>query len=375
MRSFPILSILAFFVLFCISNGCAKKASDKEKPQVDKTAMFTNIGNNIIIPNYQALKIAVDKLDSATTAFNSNPDNTNLANLQNLYTDTYRTWQKCSVFEFGPAETEYLRNNVNIFPTDTVQINSNIASAPGSFDLNSIANWKAKGLPGLDYLLYGTGIDNNAILLKFTTDGQAANRKTYLAALTADMKTKVNNVLNGWLPTGGNYISTFINSNGTDIGSSLGLLVNQLNYDLEVIKNFELGIPTGKQSAGVIHPEKVEAFYSGNSIELALLQLHTIENIFLGVSQQGNGPGFDDYLDQIGAQYNGGPLSSVIKNQFSITFSKLQLVPDPLSATIQNNITVADDAFLQLQQLVILLKTDMPSAMGVLISYADTDGD
>jgi predicted lipoprotein len=373
MKSFFILSIIFCSLLLCLSPGCKPKKTEDEKADVDKKAMLSNIGNNIIIPNYKALKVAIDKLDSATTAFNLNPDNTNLTNLQNLFKEAYRIWQTCSPFDLGPAETEYLRVNMNTFPTDTTLINSNISA--GGYDINSIANWKAKGLPGVDYLLYGTGADNNEILLQYTTDADAAKRKTYLAVLTADMKTKVTTVVNAWLSTEGNYINTFINADGTDIGSSLGLLVNQLNYDLEIIKNFKVGTPLGKQTLGVFHPEKTEGYYSGISVELALLQLQTIEDIFLGRSNQGNGFGFDDYLDQIGAQYNGGSLSTTIKNQFTSAITKLQLVPDPLSSSIQNNTTAVDAAYVELQKLVVLLKTDMPSEMGILITYVDNDGD
>jgi uncharacterized protein len=367
--------LLTGILFLCISVRCKKKPKEDPDPEpsFDKKAMLSNIGNNIIIPNYQSLKAAVDKLDSATAAFNLNPDNANLLNLQNIFKDAYRAWQVCSVFDLGPAETEYFRINMNTFPADSVQIKTNISS--GSYNLDAIANWDAKGFPALDYLLFGTGSDNNAILLTYTTDTEAAKRKQYLADLTADMKTKTNTVLNGWLPSGGNYINTFINADGTDIGSSIGQLVNQLNYDLEVLKNNKLGIPLGKQSMGTQFPEKVEAYYSGISAELLLLQIKEIENIFLGKSSQGDSLGFDDYLDQLGAQYNGASLATIIKNQFASAIAKLELLSDPLSSDIQSNTALADAAYVEVQKLVVLLKTDMSSALGVLITYVDNDGD
>jgi uncharacterized protein len=373
MRRISVLLVISAVFLVLIE-GCKKKDKDNDpEPSFDRRAMLSNVGNNIIIPNYQSLKAAVDKLDSATAAFNLNPDNTNLVNLQNIFKDAYRAWQICSVFDLGPAETEYFRINMNTFPTDSVQINSNISS--GSYNMDAIANWDAKGFPGMDYLLFGTGADNNAILLRYTTDSDAANRKQYLADLTADMKAKTNTVLTAWLPSGGNYINTFVNTDGTDIGSSIGQLVNQLNYDYEILKNYKLGVPLGKQNLGTQLPEKVEAYYSGISTELLLLQIKAIENIFLGKSSQGDGLGFDDYLDQIGAQYNGGSLATAIKNQFASATAKLELLSDPLSADIQSNTALAEAAYVEVQKLVVLLKTDMPSALGVLITYFDNDGD
>ena len=42
---------------------------------------------------------------------------------------------------------------------------------------------------------------------------------------------------------------------------------------------------------------------------------------------------------------------------------------------IQTNKTQVDNAYEKLQQLVPLLKVDLTSALGVLITYADNDGD
>ena len=372
--------LLIFTTVCTLSAGLiisCKKKDDAVSPDnsFDRVALLTNLGNNIIIPNYQSLVNAVNKLDSAITAFNANPNASNLTNLQNIFKDSYRAWQYCSVFEIGPADTEFLRANSNTFPTDTTRINTNVSS--GTYSLAAAANLAAKGFPGLDYLLFGTGADNAHILAKYTTDANATNRKKYLKDLSAELKTNTTFVLNSWLlSTDGNYIKTFISASGTDVGSSLGLLINQLNLDLDILKNNKLGIPLGKQSNGAQLINKTEAFYSGISAELALIELQTMQNIYLGKSTvQGDGVGLDDYLIQLNSQYNGGTLNDAIKNQFATAITKLQAVPDPLSNTILNNTTVVNSAYTEAQKLLVLLKTDMPSALGVQITYADNDGD
>lgn len=343
-------------------------------PSFDRKVMLENIGNNIIIPNYHALQNKVTALDMAWSAFSSNTNTTNLIILRDTLKETFRAWQLCSVFEFGPAENELLRSNLNIFPTDTSQIHSNIEA--GSYDLSSVSNIDAKGFPALDYLFFGLGDNVNDILVKYTTDTNAPKRKAYVSALVSEIKSKVSNTYNAWLSTGGNYISTFSNNTGTDIGSSIGNLVNQLNYDLETIKNAKLGIPLGKKTLGTPLPEKTEAYYSEISSELMLKNYQTIENIFLGKGASGNdGSGLDDYLTYLNAQYNGGSLTDAIKAQFSTTKNKLQLLADPLSATIINDPAAADNAYTEIQKTVVLLKVDMTSAMGVLITYQDNDGD
>jgi uncharacterized protein len=81
------------------------------------------------------------------------------------------------------------------------------------------------------------------------------------------------------------------------------------------------------------------------------------------------------YLTNAKATYNGGPLSDTITAAFASDITALQAVPDPLSQTIQTNPASAQAAFAASQKLVALLKTDMPSSLGVLITYGDNDGD
>jgi hypothetical protein len=139
-----------------------------------------------------------------------------------------------------------------------------------------------------------------------------------------------------------------------------------------------LGIPLGLIPVGVtspVLPKEVEAYYSGISAQLALAQLKAVQGIFLGNSGKGNGLGLATYLINAGAKYKGGLLSDTIKAAFTLDVTDLQAVPDPLSQTIQTNPAPVQAAFAVSQQLVALLKTDMPSALGVLITYGDNDGD
>ena len=264
-------------VFLTLSTACKKKDKqdeDDEKADFDRKPMLENIGSNIIIPSYENLNTAVNKLDSAILDYTANPDLTRLTNTQNLFKDAYKAWVACSMFEFGPAETALLRVNVNTFPTTVATIESNITN--GTYDLSSVSNLSAKGFPAIDYLLFGIGADNNAILAEYVSGTNAANRKQYLNDISAEIKSKVNSVYNSWIPGGGNYYNTFVNSTGTSSGSSTALLVNQLNQDLEIAKNYRCGIPLGKNSGGVLYPEQVEAYYSGISKDLALLHIEAL---------------------------------------------------------------------------------------------------
>ncbi|MEO8761646.1 MAG: imelysin family protein [Bacteroidia bacterium] len=369
------LSAVCLLGLLLSVVACKKKATptitNPSSVNFDRKGMLTNLANNLIIPSYQALNTTVITLDSSVTVFNTSQNITTLANLQAAFKNAYLAWQSCSAFEVGPADQLSLNVAVNTFPTDTHQISTNINS--GSYNLAGLVNQPARGFPAIDYLLFGIGADANAILAEYTTDSKAAGRKQYLAALSADIKTNIQTVLSAWQS---GYTNTFVNATGSDVGSSLGLLMNSLDYDLEILKNDELGIPLGKHSMGNILPNEVEAYYSGISVQLAVQQLKIIQNIYLGKSIQGSdGLGLDDYLVALNAQYNNGSLNDAIKAQFNTAITDLGNVPDPLSNTIITNATPANKAYVDIQKLVVLMKTDMPSATGILITFVDNDGD
>jgi uncharacterized protein len=369
-------------IYFCLASltllfsQCDKKKEEEATPEssFDKSGMLANIGDNLIIPAYADFKISVDSLKLVSDAFVANPTAASLDDLQASFFRCYSQFQWISTYEFGPGETEYIRTSLNVFPCDTAEINGKIAA--GNTNFSTISDIDVKGFPGMDFLLYGYHLNDASILTLFTTDANSANRKNYLTAMVAEMKSKTDLVNTGWNASGGNYISTFKNSTGNDVGSSIGLLVNQLNFDLEMLKNARIGIPLGKRSLGVPLPEKSEAFFSGISLALANQHISNIENIYLGRSRQNNdGLGFDDYLTYVDARYGSVSLNEAIKSKLSSAKIKLAAIPGPLSDAVINNASLVDAAYLELQQLVILLKVDMTSALGVSITYVDNDGD
>lgn len=360
------------FSLILIFSQCnkKKKTNEPEEPETtfDKQGMLTNIADNVILPAYNSFKISLDSLVNSYNTFKTSGTIADFQTVKQKYLAAYLKYQRIDLFELGPAESISIRGNFNVFPTDTAQIKSNISS--GNYNLGSVSNIPAKGFPALDFLFYGKNQSELSVVQSFTT---SANRKQYVSEILNEMSSKINSVISGW----STYKETFTNSLGTDIGSSIGYLVNQINYQLDYLKNSKIGIPLGKKSLGVILPDKCEAYYSSShSLQFAIESLNLIENTYLGRSPSGNNDkGFDDYLDHIGAKHNGNSLNADINTQFAVTKSKLAAIQNPLSSQFNSNYAVVDAAYFDLVKLLVLLKTDMPSSLGVVITYQDGDGD
>lgn len=351
---------------------------DKNKPKdptdtFDKTALLTQIGGQLALPAYTSLAQATDTLAEKYALFATQKDMSSLKALQAQFLRCYVLFQEISVYDLGPAETELFRANANTFPCDTAQILSKIQN--GDFQLNTAADIDAKGFPALDFLLFDVHNSDAFILQRFTSSPQATNYLAYLEALIAEIKLKSNTIAAAWSASGNNYLSTFISNTGSNTGGSIGMLVNQFCYDLEVLKNASIAIPAGKRSLGVLYPEKCEGYFSKSSLTLAKARFQALRNLYMGNSKTGTGIGFDDYLTHLNAVYGNQSLHQTIVNKFDDAQLALQDIPESLAESVSNQSAKVDKAYAELQQLVVLLKVDMTSVLGVQITYQDNDGD
>ena len=371
----PKLSLCILF-LFAILQLSFTACNDEEGSGVgsevnfDQQAMLANIGENIIIPAYAHYHEEISTLREAVNNFAIDPTEEKLENARQAFKEAYMAWQGVTLFEFGPAEAVAFRMNNNAFPTNITKIENSISS--NSWDLQSFTSVNQKGLPALDYLLF----KDNA-LTEFTTAENAESRRQYLKEVTNNLNALALQVYNEWNPQEGNYLETFTSNTGSSAGSSLSLLVNQLNQGFEITKNKRLNIPRGGRSINEEPiPMATEAYYSGISQDLILANLESVESIFLGEAGGTDGPGLADNLD---AHYKAGnieeDLSAVITSQIENFRNAAGAIPGPLSEAVVSANETVTAAYNEALELVGYLKVDMPQALSVLISYIDNDGD
>lgn len=364
------IGLLAVLLVLCVC--CKKKdpANGPEDPSAvfDKQAMLVNLADHVILPCYSEFKVSLDSLSQSYTTFKSSETLADFQVVKQKLHTAYLKYQRVNLFGFGPGEDLGIRTNFNVFPANRSTVESNISS--GTYDLSSLSNIATKGFPALDYLFYGLNQTEAEQLQLFASDDK---RKKYVSDLLEEMTFKLNAVITTWNTS---YRATFVNSLGTDVGSSIGFLVNQINYELDYLKNAKLGIPLGLKSGGTILPDKCEAYYSGQSVQYAIETLNALENTYLGRGLSGSdGKGFDDYLDHLNIRHTDVSLNAAIKTQFHIARTKLNTLANPLSEQVVSNWTNVNNAYKELVKLLVLLKTDMPSNLGVVITYQDGDGD
>jgi predicted lipoprotein len=354
---------------------CSKsKDKDEETDNgFDKTGMLTYFADEMIIPGYKALQ---EKVNSFQTLSNTFLDTRNTANQQALldaYKQMHLQYTHVEAFNFGPAGVVSLEVYLNFnggldynfntsgeitgFSVDSTTIENNISS--GSYDLTLYTRntFYGQGFSAMNYLLFGP----NAIT-KFNNN--TAGRVKYVKDIVTRMKSLVDKVTNDWSA----YRADFISNTKTNVGSPIGNMINNMAYEMDVLKGPRIGWPFGKQSNGTAFPTKTEAYFAGNSAALAQEAIKHLKNIF---TANGSGKGYSDYLKAL----NKEALANQVLSQFDIVIAKLQAIPDPLSTTIVNDPAKVEDAYKEIQKLLTLIKTDVASATGVQITFMDNDGD
>lgn len=365
-----------FFVLFLsalVLTGCQDDEGPEENgDSFDRNGLLVNVADNIIIPRYADLNTATTEMNSSAIAFSEDVSEENLESLRNAWYETLKAWQYAGMFDFGPAFSNGLLSAVNLYPIDTVKVKDNIAL--GNYNLESSQNTDATGLQALDYLLYGKAESDAALLAYFQNN---PNALTYITDITGLMEERISATTTAWQ---GDYRNNFVGAGGTDIGSALGQLINaSIRYYERNLRDGKIGIPAGaRTTSGEPLPAKVECLYSEiYSREMLTRNVEAWQNLFNGVSHDGtDGLGIDDYLNYLGTNFDPGmPLQEEINDRFDLVLEKTELLSPNLASAVVTNQNQALEVFDEMQRVVVLLKVDMTSALGVQITYADNDGD
>ncbi|WP_281614005.1 imelysin family protein [Flammeovirga sp. SubArs3] len=357
------LNLFLASLLFCSLLSSCDETTDNVSVDFSQTDMLSNYADNLIVPAFENYASATTDLKSKVEAFTTNPTEETLLSVQDAAISTYTAWSKVNAYQYGKAVEVSLLSNTNTFPTKFSSIEDRITS--GEFNLDAISSTNVKGLPAVEYLLFNT---NSADLIASFTDEQ--NRKDYLTQVVDILDNHAQTVLSDWE---GGYADTFSVNKGNDPSSSLSYIVNEYNKAFERCKNQRVGYALGKNSlSGVASPKSVEAYYSEESLSLLKSNVVSLQEIFNGK----DGKGLADYLD---AYYQAGSieedLAGKINDQFDMIESKLEDCTDPFSNHIEAQDQVVESLYDEMTKLVVMIKSEMPSALSVKITYQDSDGD
>jgi len=343
--------------------SCQSETAENDTVNFDRKAMLENWADELIMPAYQDFEFRIDTLHKSIDALAQSDSKTQLEQTQQLFEEAYLSFQYAKIYEVGPAANLAFRSTVNTFPADTQKVLANIQT--GSYNFGGASMIDAQGFPAMEYLLFAKEIQ---VLNDSST-------QSFLQQAADHIHHQVRQILEAWQ---NGYRSDFVAATGTDIGSSLGQVVNAINKDYEVVKNAKIGFPAGKRSMGQPYPYTAEAPYSNLSLDLAIANVEAVHQLYLGTGFNSglDGPSLQEYLVEMQTD-NGSrePLDEDIHQTLLQVIRDLEEINGPLTSAVFDDKDAVTDAYNSLVDGVILLKSEMPSVLGVLITYQDNDGD
>ncbi|MDE0978920.1 MAG: imelysin family protein [Flavobacteriales bacterium] len=364
------VSLFTGLLCLVILSGCDPDGMDSEI-DFDRSAYLQHLGDEIIVSEYAQMVELSAELHVACDQLISDPSESQVILTREQLKRTYLQWQRVAFFDFGPASNRALSQTVNSYPTDGDKIELAISEEnwiPGTpVTLDNI------GLPALDYLL------NANESAAGTAQEMADNplRGAHASRIAEYLNAEVSSVHATWT---GNYLDSFKASDGVEMGSSMGEVLNAFNrvFEADVRKN-KLGLPSGISTfTQTPRPGLVEAVYASNwSVDLMFEAMVMADLIYHGNAKTANSAelGLDDYLNAYGDFEYGAGLNNDIETQLDIALQSVLSLQDPLSLYVTTNQQEAFDVYADLQALVVLWKVDMMSSLGILITYQDNDGD
>lgn len=366
---------LFLMALAIIIPSCTKEPLEQHK-NFDRNQMLENIGQNVILHNHQVFVEKAQELENATNTFTTSPDLGTLVQAQEKWKATMDAWKMCELFDLGIVKDTYLHNKIEV-PANPSFIPNNIYSTTtiDNAYIDGVGS-SSKGLSALEFLLFDRDNGNQAVLDSFLVSSHDTRFRQYTAALAENLRHKGEELYAIWSPTGQDYVTEFAESEGSDLGSSISMLANEMITLIEKMVQTKLGKPLGKQSDGLPHPEFVESYESGHSLENLRLNLHSLEITFEGLTaNEVDSIGLDDYLNALKARHDDEALPEVVEAQFIACHTALDAINEPLADAVVNDYETVNAAYNELRKLLILLKVDVANNLAITVTFNDNDGD
>lgn len=366
-RKISLVLIVSGSLLACIKEPEDNIYSD----DFDRKAMLENITNEYIIPGYAAYLTEINEFEQSLLAFEASPSLSSLNDLKNQYIASLKSWQTVSFLDFGPANNIALIGQTNTYPVDTNLILTNISS--GNYSLSAGNQYVAKGWQTVDFLLYKD--TNAAACLNFLSANP--NVVEYLHDLVQDLKMNTEYVTTAW----STYRSEFIDNNLSNAtGSSVSEMLNGTIQNYEVyIRKGKIGVPSGVFNGFSQQPMpgNVEGLYMEDELDLAQHCMMYFKRFLNGMNYVGtkDGLGLLDYGDYVEATVNENLLSAVINSQLDVIINISETNGLSWAEMVVQDPITSQSIYTEYQKLIPYLKVDLTSALGVIVTYQDNDGD
>jgi len=313
-------------------------------------AVLTTEANDVITETYQdlfnnstSLRVAVESLTIG--------DEDVLVEVREAWAATRSPWEKSEGFLYGPVDSEGIDPAMDSWPVNVNDINAILSSDQEITSDLLESNNEARGFHTIEYFVWGLNGQKTAADL-------TARELEYLSAATQNLESKTAQLYNGWVSTGNNFGSNFVNAgvSGSIYSSqvvALTELVDGLITIADEVANGKIETPLNG-NAGTAMPEAEESRFSNNSKLDFADNIRSIQNIYLGDYNDVNGKGLTDVVAPLNAT-----LDAELKAAITAAIDAVISIPGTFTEAIQTNRTAVEAAQVKVRTLQTILETDL----------------
>lgn len=325
-------------------------------------------GGRCAVYHYCAFRTTAEALERATDAYADERSEPQLKAAQGAFRTAMARWSRAELFQFGPAASSSmsagrdiyqgkgLRDRIYAWPTvSRCRVEEQLAEAMANV---SSALISARGLFGLEYSLFFAGQGSECaasssaamVLGQLSADALRERKARYAAAVSADLRTQSQALIDAWSPSAGNFLDSFKVAQGyPSEQEALNVLGWALIYVEREMKDWKLGIPAGFTMTAPV--SLAETPYAQLGTEALRENLRGFRALFQGCGTQGEGIGFDDWLEDAGH----GELRGAIIDAYDNAQRALDTLPPmPMATKAQ-----LESTYMTLKMLTDLLKGDL----------------
>lgn len=356
---------ISFIYLFTVLLLVACKGDEDIQVEPKKQAfaieaLRSEFINQIETPATIALGESISDLNTKISNFTATISEENLEALKLSWKQVATHFSTIEVLAIGDVKKSLIMPSFYTWQANEAAITDYIASTnPITKEAINIKPTTMRGLAAIEFLIFETSPSET--ITAFSNDER---RKNYLTVLGENLVDKFIVLDNIW----STYRNKFIENNETGINGGVNMLVNQMNALLENIRRFKIGEPAGLEVTNSPDATGLQAEKSEYSLALIEANIASIKRVYFDTEHS-----LDDYVNHITTS---STLNDKIEAQFTIIDED---IADLSNAALKDAITTqpkkVEKLYNDIRALLVLVKTDVASALSVTITFTDNDGD
>jgi putative iron-regulated protein len=340
------------FLISTVFISCSDNAAENTDANAGLySQVLTNTSINVITDTYKSMNDNAATLVTAVSNLTIG-DEAELTAVKNAWMATRAPWEMSEGFLYGPVDTEGIDPAIDSWPVNLNDINNILNS--GNLITSSLLenNNEARGFHTIEYFVWG--LNGNKTAADLTT-----REVEYLTAAAQNLKSKTQQLYNGWVASQGNFANNFITAGQsenlfyTSQKTALLEFVDGIITIADEVANGKIETPLNG-NAGSAMPEAEESRFSNNSKLDFANNIRSIQNIYLGDFNGIDGKGLTDVV-----ALSNPTLDLNIRAKITTAILAIETIPGTFTTAISTNRTAVQNAQIKVGELQLLLESSL----------------